>query len=443
MGAILCGRRVPRGPVFQMARRIRRPSATRPSRGPRGTAPRAAAAAPGRRAPPPGRAACGASAGRRDGAPARRASTSAARPGCRACRRAVPAPRPGGPRPRPRRRRRAVLASASPAARATVPAPASSRRPCASTSRSTSAAVARWVVSLPPVMPTSPGRVHSAESRPIADGARCASPGGTTMARSAGEGRRAPARRRVGDAGTAGAAPRPGSRPRPREIVAGSSASGWSMSVVPTSTAPSQTWANTGRRSRGCSQARPLCSGTVARANTRWLPRSGRSTGAPGDAPAQTPVACTVTVAGDLGAGAADPVFEARAGDAAAALDQGHLDMVERAPALADGVEDQAQHQPRVVDDAVAVGDRRAPRPSRAECRLEREGLRPGAIRARGAPAGHASAIQNAAPSGARPGAAALVDRHQKGCGSTSPGARAAAARARAPTRASSATAPT
>ena len=214
------------------------------------------------------------------------------------------------------------------------------------------------------------------------------------------------------------------------------------MSVVPTSTAPSQTWANTGRRSRGCSQARPLRSGTVARANTRWLPRSGRSSGAPGAAPAQTPAACTVTLAAHLGARAVEPVFEARAGDAAAALDQARLDMVEGAPAVGDGVEDQAQHQPGVVDDAVAIGDRCAQAVA-AERRLERERFRRRDA-PRGALAGHAVGDPERGAEGERPGARALVDRHHEGLRLDQPRSLlAAAARARAPTRASSATAPT
>ena len=113
-----------------------------------------------------------------------------------------------------------------------------------------------------------------------------------------------------------------------------------------------------------------------------------------------------------LGARAVEPVFEARAGDAAAALRQGGLDMVEGARTQADGVEDQAQHQPGVVDDAVAVGDRRAQAVA-AERRLERQRL--GRSDApRGAPAGHAVGDPERRAEGERPGPAAFVDRHHE-----------------------------
>ena len=150
----------------------------------------------------------------------------------------------------------------------------------------------------------------------------------------------------------------------------------------------------------------------VWRANTRWLPRSGRSTGAPGAAPAQTPAACTVTVA-VTSARVPSSRSSRRAPVTRPPLsDQGGLDMVEGARTRADGVEDQAQHQPGVVDDAVAVGDRRAQAVA-AERRLERQRFRRRDA-PRGAPAGHAVGDPERRAEGERPRPAAFVDRHHE-----------------------------
>jgi hypothetical protein len=65
---------------------------------------------------------------------------------------------------------------------------------------------------------------------------------------------------------------------------------------VPTSATPSHGVANTGRPSRGCSRLTDWATGSFHSGNTRWLPRSGRSIGAPKPLrrpSAQKPVALT------------------------------------------------------------------------------------------------------------------------------------------------------
>ena len=447
--AIVDGRRVPRRPVFPVARDLVGPARRVPAELLAARRLEQRQQRLRRRAPRPGRAGCGAAAGRRGAAPAPRASTSAARRANTACRRAAARSSAGRAAtqaaPAAPSRPCSRVARAAPAPR--PPARGASRRPCFSTSRSTSSAVARCVVSLPPVMPTRPGRVHIAESRPIADGGRCASPGGTTIARSAGEGRE---RLR-------------GIEPQPRKRQRSASTRYVGLGRRDRRRHVGDRMVDVGRADQhrafpDMREHRPTVERMQpgeraaqrqrSRARTRGGCRAAAEAPArPGAAPAQTPAACTVTVALTSRTYAVEPVFEARAGDAAVALDQGRRDVVEGVRTVVDRVEDQAQDQAGVVDDAVAKGDRGAqcgPSPARSlRAARARSGF--GGVDApRGAPAGHPVGDPERGAERERPRPAACVDRHQERLRLDQPGPLdAAAARARAPTRASAATGPT
>ena len=122
-----------------------------------------------------------------------------------------------------------------------------------------------------------------------------------------------------------------------------------------------------------------------------------------------------------LGARAVEPVLEARAGDAAAALDQRRLDMVEGARAL---------RRRRRRSGAAPAGRRRRRRRGRRSPRAGRRAPSAGSSASASAGAmrravrrpAMRSAIQNAAPRASGPGRLPAWIGITNGCGSTSPG---------------------
>ena len=149
---------------------------------------------------------------------------------------------------------------------------------CFAASRSTSRAVRRNVVSLPPVTPTLRGPLQIADSRDSADGA--ALPLGDDRSHAG-----------IGGDRVAGAQLQRGELPR-RGLRAGMRLHRASCAARRWRRHGRGRWCHRPRRpttaartpagaSRGCSHETAPCNGHILRGKMKWLPRNGRSVGAP------------------------------------------------------------------------------------------------------------------------------------------------------------------